>query len=241
LALPQESDAKIGQGGYARFRAHGWYAYCVNHVVVVAASAGGLRAFIELISALPEDFPAPVIIVQHLPPFDFHQSQLREILSHFTSLRVKWIEDGEGLLGGTVYLSPQDVQSRVTQKLTFDISDNVRLLGTRPAADPLFSSLAEVFGRKVVAVVLTGALSDGARGAQCIADAGGRVLAQDEETALFFDMPQATIRRGVVDFVMPPIGIAHALIALTMAPGADSWFRVVRKPELSTDNKVSCS
>jgi two-component system chemotaxis response regulator CheB len=198
---------------------------------VVAASAGGLPALVELLAGLPDDFPAPVIIVQHLPPTNSYQSQLRQILSRSTFLPVKWIEHGEPLCGGTVYLSPQDVQSRVTRKLTFDVTGNVRASGSRPAADPLFSSAAEVFGEDALAIVLTGNLSDGAKGAQRIAEAGGRVLIQDEETAEFFHMPQATLRRGVVDFMLPPSRIASALVALLMAPGADAWFRVVRKPQ----------
>lgn len=76
-----------------------------------------------------------------------------------------------------------------------------------------------------------GCLSDGAKGAQEIAHAGGRVLAQDAETAEFFDMPQATLQKWVVDFMLPPVRIAHALIAFLMAPGADAWFRVA-KPQL---------
>lgn len=206
-----------------------------HKVVVIAASAGGLPAFIELISALPLDFPAPVILVQHLPPVDSYQSQLREILSRFTPLPVKWIEQGEPLRGGTVYLCPQDVQTRVTSEFTFDLFQCRGILGSKPAADPVFSSVAQYFGHDAFAIVLTGLLSDGARGAQQIADAGGRVFVQDEETAPFFDMPQATIRKGVVDFILPPIGIAHALVAFLMVPGADAWFRVWRpNPELAS-------
>lgn len=107
------------------------------------------------------------------------------------------------------------------------ISDSVfQLAAGRPTADPLFSSAALCFGPNVTAIVLTGALSDGADGAFRIAEAGGRVLVQDDKTAPFFDISHAAIRRASVDFVLPPTGIAHALIALLMAPGADAWFRV---------------
>jgi two-component system chemotaxis response regulator CheB len=146
---------------------------------------------------------------------------------------VKWIENGEALRGGTVYLSPADGQSWVTPQFTFECWDNVRALGVRPAADPLFTSVAEVFGRNALAVVLSGRLSDGAKGAQKIAEAGGRVLVQDENSAKYFDMPQAALRRGVVDFKLSPSAIAHALVTLLMAPGADAWFRVVRKAAVS--------
>jgi two-component system chemotaxis response regulator CheB len=197
-------------------------------VVVVAASAGSLHPIIELVSALPSDFPASVVIAQHLPPAVLYESQLREILCRYTSLPVKWIEHGEQLQTGTVYLSPQDAQTRVTSDLIFDVTIGVRESGSRPAADPLFESVAEWFGENALAIILTGCLSDGARGSLKIADAGGRVFVQDEETALFFDMPRAAIRKGIVDFAFPPSGIAHALITLLMAPGASAWFRVTR-------------
>lgn len=201
----------------------------MNPVAVVAASAGGLQSIIELLSALPPSLPASVIIIQHLPPSNFYESKLCEILGHYSPLPVKWIEDGEALRGGTVYLCPQDVQSRVTSSKTFDISEKVRASGIRPAADPLFASAADVFGENVIAIVLTGALSDGAKGAECIARAGGSVFVQDRETALYFDMPRAAIRSGAVHFIMPPVAIAHALTAFAMVPGARAWFRVQRE------------
>lgn len=209
------------------------------YAVVVAASAGGLSALSELLSALPQEFPAPLILVQHLPASDSYQSRLPQILSRFTHLTVKWVEQDESLRAGNVYLAPQDVQTRVTSNLTFDISQNVRRWGARPAADPLFSSVAEVFGRGALAVVLTGVLSDGAIGAQKIAAAGGRVLIQNTETAEFFDMPLATLRKGVVDFMLSPIRIAHTLTALLMAPGADAWFRVVNKLHFATPREAA--
>jgi two-component system chemotaxis response regulator CheB len=99
----------------------------------------------------------------------------------------------------------------------------------RPTADPLFVSAAEQFRERASAAVLTGRLWDGAVGARHIAAAGGRVFAQDKESALMFDMPMATIRLGVVDFILTPSGIAHVLNALMTARGADAWFRV-QKP-----------
>src|SRR5262249_38913462 len=102
----------------------------------------------------------------------------------------------------------------------------VRTIDGRPAADPLFLSAAECFGERVIGVVLSGYLSDGALGSRGIVKAGGRVLVQDETTSLAFDMPRAALRTGTVDFSLPPAGIAHALTAMLMAPGAAAWFRV---------------
>jgi two-component system chemotaxis response regulator CheB len=198
--------------------------------VAVATSAGGLHALVELLSELPADFPAPLIIFQHLPHLDSYQSVLPEILERHCKLPVKWIAHGESISSGAVYVCPQDVQTTVTAAFMFELTTIARVL--RPAADPLFVSVAERFGEDAIGIVLTGSLSDGVVGASKIANAGGRVLAQDEQTALAFGMPRSAIQRGIVDFVLSPTAIAHALIALLMAPGADAWFRVNRDSRL---------
>ena len=200
-----------------------------KNVVVVAASAGGIQALSEFVAALPADFPAPVVIVQHMPSAAFYQSQLCELLKSRTPLSVKWITNGESLRCGTVFLAPQDKQTTISARLKFQLSPITPQSRFRPTADPLFVSAAEHFRERASAVVLTGRLWDGAVGARQIAAAGGRVFAQDKESALMFDMPMAAIRLGVVDFILTPSGIAHALNALMMARGADAWFRV-QKP-----------
>jgi two-component system chemotaxis response regulator CheB len=96
----------------------------------------------------------------------------------------------------------------------------------RPAADPLFASAADVFGARTVGVVLTGTGRDGASGAARIKQQGGRVLAQDASSAQHFAMPSATITTGCVDFVLPLLAIAPALLTLVMAPAAAALFRV---------------
>jgi two-component system chemotaxis response regulator CheB len=206
-------------------------------VVVVAASAGGIEALFEFVTALPVDFPAPVVILQHLPPAASYQSQLRELLKRRTALSVKWITDGEPLRRGTIFLSPQDMQTTISNRQRFRLSVIARSPRFRPAADPLFVSAAKHFREHSVAVVLTGRLSDGAVGARHIAAAGGRVFAQNEESSLMFDMPRAVIRQGVVDFILTPSGIAHALTALMMARGTDAWFQVKKpRPDWFCDN-----
>lgn len=204
-----------------------------SHIVVMAASAGGVETVTEILSKLPPDFPAAIVIAQHLPSAESYLSQLCEVLGRRSKLPVKWIDHGEPLYPGVVYLCPQDMQSRVSRDMTFNLSVAVRTRRSSPLADPLFTSVAEVFGEHALAIVLTGSLSDGACGATAISAAGGRVFAQNQETARFFDMPQAAIRNGVVDFVLSPLAIAHALVALLMVPGAGAWFRVSRVYQVS--------
>jgi two-component system, chemotaxis family, protein-glutamate methylesterase/glutaminase len=193
-------------------------------IVVAAASAGGLQAFIQLISVLPSNFPAAVVLIQHLPPTSVYKSQLRELLKPHSKLPIEWIGDGDEIRPGSVYLAPQDEQVTVTAGSKFATA--CVSPGLRPSADALFCSVADSFSDRAVGIVLTGALSDGANGADRISEEGGRVFAQDRASATAFGMPRATISTGAVDFVLSPTVMAHALIAFLMAPGAASWFRV---------------
>lgn len=216
-SLPSRPEAR----NFSRVRGTGGS----EKIVVVAASEGGLTAFSELISALPPDFPAALVFVQHLPPTSVYQSILRDLLREVSKLPVKWIEHGDYVSGGIVYVAPQDMQARIDGRFRFHLSAEGAL---RPTADPLFTSASERFGPNAIGIVLTGNLQDGAKGACDIVRAGGTVFAQDNETAAVFAMPDAAIRSGAADFILSPKGMAHALVTLLMAPGADAWFRVSR-------------
>lgn len=196
-------------------------------LVTVAASAGGLRPLELFLAGLPFCFPVPVIVVQHLPPRQTYASCLDRVLQRKSKLQVKWAEDGEIPRPGFVYLAPQD-------KLTIldpgdgslRTTDALHGRRARPAADPLFHSAAQCFGSRVIGVVLSGALADGAEGAYAIAGAGGRVLAQSFCTAEYSDMPRAAMMRARIGLAFDPYMLAHAVVSLVMAPGAAEWFRV---------------
>lgn len=195
-------------------------------IVGIAASAGGIPALKELLAALPEDFPCPIVVVQHLCSANQYMSALDQILSTRTRLRVKWAEDGESLRAGYILLAPQDQQIEINPDHKVQLVRAEKVNRVRPAADPLFASIAKHFGKRAVGVILSGALCDGAQGAYEIAAAGGRILVQNRETSLVPDMPAAAIRTGAVHFELTPAMIARALAALVMAPGAAEWFRV---------------
>jgi two-component system chemotaxis response regulator CheB len=197
-------------------------------VIAVAASAGGIQALSKLLVVLPEDFPTPIVVVQHLPQADEYRSVLDVILGRTTSLRVKWAADGERIGPGTVYLAPQDRHLSIDAASSVHLTPGPKINGVRPAADPLFASIAANFGRRAIAIVLSGALSDGAEGAWKIARSGGRVLAQDRASSQCFDMPKATWAGCGVDFMFAPAIIAHTLVNLVMVPGAADWLRVTR-------------
>jgi two-component system chemotaxis response regulator CheB len=193
-------------------------------LVVLAASAGGVKALIGLLGRLPQDFPVPIIVVQHMSPtFD---SQLDQILDRRCRLHVKFAQSGDALVPGTVYLAPRNQHVLIGADRRLRLSHAERVHYTRPAADPLFASAAR-FGPRALAIVLTGKGRDGADGARLMRAAGGVVITQDEVSADAADMPRAA--RGSADVVLPLDVIPSALIALAMDRRARSIFGFPRR------------
>lgn len=188
-----------------------------KHVVALAASAGGLAALTEILSSLSPDFAAPVLVVQHLSPR--HRSQMAEILGRRVRLPVHQVQGGEWIEAGRVYIAPPDHHLLVEADGHLILSDLARVQYVRPSADVLFASLAESWEEGAIAVVLTGTGHDGANGVRAVKRHGGTVIAQDEETAAFFGMPDAAFQTGRVDRVLPLKGIAAALTELTTGTG----------------------
>jgi two-component system, chemotaxis family, protein-glutamate methylesterase/glutaminase len=181
-------------------------------VVALAASAGGLTALSRVLSALPSDFPAAVVVVQHLDPR--HRSLMADILSRRTSLRVKQAEEGDTLTPAMVHIAPPNRHLLVNPDGTLSLSQSELVHFVRPSADLLFESAAASHKDRAIAVVLTGTGSDGAMGVQAIKKMGGTVIVQDEKTSQFFGMPAAAIQTGNADFILPLDEIASALITL---------------------------
>jgi len=200
---------------------------CAFDVVAITASAGGIEALCSLLAVLPKHFPAAVLVVQHLPSRGRFESKLDTVLQRATALHVKWAEEGDCIRPGVVFLAPQDQHMSVDSEKALRLTAGPKIHRTRPAADPLFSSVAAHFGARAIAVVLSGILWDGAEGAWNVARQGGRVLVQDD-SAIFFDMPLATLQAAGVDFMYSPTILAHVLITLVSVPGAADWFRVWR-------------
>jgi len=186
-----------------------------SHLVVVGASAGGIEALSTLVSSLPNDFPAPIVIAQHLDPR--RPSRLEEILARRTKLAVRTVVDHEALRAGVVFVVPADRHVEIT--------DHVMTLrpgtpGSKPSVDRLFSSAAGAFGERLVAVVLSGTGSDGALGARLVHEAGGTVVIQNPATAHFPGMPRS-LAPSTVDVVadLEDIGaLLQAVVAGTYSP-----------------------
>lgn len=203
-------------------------------LVVIAASQGGLEAYREILAGLPEAFPAAVVIMQHRSPRPGHPDWLPGLLARETSLAVQSATHGSRPQPGTVYVAPSCGQLLFGSDGSFVIADPPQLDGADghagravvPRADPLLAAAASAFGPRMIAVVVSGRLRDGAEGVVAVKQAGGRVLVQDQATAQCSGMPAAAIGTGCVDFVLPVGTISRALVTLAMAPGAASWLRV---------------
>src|SRR5262249_25798059 len=183
-------------------------------VVALASSAGGLNALSQVLSALPGDFPAALVVVQHLDPR--HRSLMADILSRRTPLTVKQVATGDSLRAGTVAIAPPDQHLLVNPDGTLTLSHSKMVHFVRPSADLLFESVAASFRDRAIAVVLTGSGSDGTMGVRAIKKMGGTVIAQDAASSEFFGMPGAAIQTGSVDFVLPLGEIPSALVTLVM-------------------------
>lgn len=186
-------------------------------VIAMAASAGGLHALSVILGGLPAGFPAAVAIVMHLSPD--HKSILAELLGRRTHLTVKQAHTGDVLCLGGVFIAPPNHHLFVAQggRLKLSSSAAKKINYARPSAEPLFASVAAIYRRDAIAVVLTGGDGDGSFGVQIIKDHGGKVIAQDRPTSENFSMPETSINTGDVDFILPLDEIAPKLIELVGA------------------------
>jgi two-component system chemotaxis response regulator CheB len=184
-------------------------------LVCIGASTGGPPALKELFEALPGDLPVAILVSQHMPP-SFTGPFARR-LDGAGALRVREAADGDLLGPGVALVAPGSgslvVVARPGGELAVGIEpgsgDRARIV---PSIDRMMESAAQVMGRSLLGVVLTGMGDDGARGVQAIRGAGGATLAESEKTAVIFGMPEAAIRSGAVDEVLPLDAIAAAIV-----------------------------
>jgi two-component system chemotaxis response regulator CheB len=179
-------------------------------VVALGASAGGIGALQRACERLPVDLPLAVCVVLHIPATP--HSLLADIIGRRAKLSVSRARDGEPLRAHHVHVAPPDHHLVVGDghvRLDRGPKEN----GTRPAIDPLFRSVASAYGRRGAAVVLSGALADGAAGAAAVAAAGGRVLVQDPADATVPSMPEAALRAVPGARVLAAGDLAEAIVA----------------------------
>src|SRR5580704_10550223 len=168
-----------------------------TRLVAIGVSTGGPQALQHVLSQLPGDFPATIVVVQHMPE-GFTEMFARR-LDESCSIGVKEAQSGDLLLAGRVLICPGSRHIKVKRLPLGDIvvlSDDPRVNGHRPSVDVLFKSLAEEFGAKGVAVIMTGMGEDGAQSLGLVKAAGGMTIAQSEDSCVVYGMPKAAIERG---------------------------------------------
>ncbi len=171
-------------------------------VIAMAASAGGLQALSVILGGLPADFPAAIAIVMHLSPS--HKSLLAEILTSRSLLEVRQAKTGDILCHSCVFVAPPNQHMSVVKggRIELSSSEAEKVHFARPSAEPLFATVAAVYQKHAIAVVLTGGDGDGSFGVQIIKDQGGMVIAQNRPTSQDFSMPESSIKTGDVDFIL---------------------------------------
>ena len=179
------------------------------HIVCVGASAGGLEALENLFGALPADLGIAFVVVQHLSP-DF-KSHMETLLARHTSMPIHRVENGMQVEPNCIYLIPPKMEMVISgHKLLLTEKAEQRSL-SHPI-DQFLRSLASDIGRYAMGVILSGTGSDGSRGIKDVHDAGGLVMAQDVQSAKFDGMPMNAESTGSVDLVLPPAGMAEAIV-----------------------------
>lgn len=186
-----------------------------KHLVAIGTSTGGPRALHEVVSALPRDFPAPVLIVQHMPA-KFTRS-LAQRLDSFSAVTVVEAEQGMRVAAGHVYIAPGGKHMELDKDArgyAIRLSDHPQRNGHRPSVDVLFESLVPFAELERHAVIMTGMGSDGAKGMKSLSEHGASsTIAESEETCIVYGMPRSAVECGAAQCVLPLQGIASRLIS----------------------------
>jgi two-component system chemotaxis response regulator CheB len=206
-------------------------------VVVVGASAGGVEALRDLVSALPADLPATVLVVLHMPAAS--SGTLARILGRDSSLPVRRAQEGARLERGTVVVAVPDRHLLLTERDGITLSAGPRENGYRPAIDALFRSAAQAAGPRVIGVVLSGALDDGTAGMVAVAARGGLAVVQDPADALYDSMPLHARAAVGTAYVLPATDIGTVLGQLTAEEIAADLSVPAEDPQLRLENAMA--
>ena len=182
-------------------------------LVVIGVSTGGPSALETMLPALPPDFPAPILIVQHMPPI--FTIALAERLNRLCRMPVQQAREGDVVRPGAVWLAPGDSHMEIVSargRHAVKLHQGPLLNSCKPSVDYLFRSAAQSFGASTLALIMTGMGADGFDGAQAVRDAGGTVIAQDQASSAVWGMPGRVARAGLADAIVPLGALAHELV-----------------------------
>jgi two-component system, chemotaxis family, protein-glutamate methylesterase/glutaminase len=188
-------------------------------VIAIGASTGGPPILCRLLQSLPDTFPVPIVIAQHIAPG--FTSGLSDWLKRSSSIKVKVAEAGETLQSGIVYLAPDDKNMSVSIHKRVSLATPQNHKGACPSVSQLFQSVCDSFGAKAVGIILTGMGSDGAVELKRMRDRGAITIAQDEASCVVFGMPAEAIKLGAAVHILSPDKIASMLRDLTESQTAN--------------------
>lgn len=182
-------------------------------IVAIGASTGGPTALSQVLRRLPKEFSVPIMIVQHITPG--FGGAFADWLSGESGLKISVPHSGEPLADGAVYLAPDNTHMGVTARGRIVLTEQSNYNHHKPSINHLFESVAKAYGAEAIGVILTGMGEDGAHGLKEMQLAGGRTVAQDEQTCVVFGMPKVAISLGAADRVVPLEDVAGAILNLS--------------------------
>jgi two-component system chemotaxis response regulator CheB len=180
-------------------------------LIVIGASTGGPKALPEILSRLPRNIPASILIVQHMP--EGFTKSFAERLNWHTSIEVREAVNGDNIGDGTAFIAPGNKHMTIKNNQLI-LTSGPKVNNVRPSVDVLFQNVAKIYGSKCIAVLLTGMGNDGAEGMKDIKNFGGKTIAQNKETCVVYGMPKVAIEKKVVDKVVPLPQIAENILRL---------------------------
>ena len=183
-----------------------------HDIIVIGASAGGVEALKQLVAQLPDNFLGTLFIVLHISPE--YRSLLPQILARLCPLPVVHATDSEAHQPGRIYIAPPD-RHLVVEQGHMRVTRGPKENRFRPSVDVLFRSAARAYGKRVIGVILTGALDDGAAGMFAVQERGGIAVVQDPEDALYPSMPYSAMKAVAVDHCVPISELGSLLVSLT--------------------------
>jgi len=184
-------------------------------LIVIGASAGGIRVLLDVVSRLQADIPAAIMVVVHLPPY--HRTQLPELLSKAGPLPASSAQDGDLIRDGHIYVAPPDHHMLVRDD-RIELNRGPRENRARPAIDPLFRSAARAYRANVAGVILSGMQGDGTVGLMAIKSQGGMTIVQDPQETAYSAMPERAIQYVGVDRIAAAHEIPELLMEFARAP-----------------------
>jgi len=184
-----------------------------DKLVLIGSSTGGPRALLEVLPRLPKNFPAPIAIVQHMPPGPFIKS-ISKRLEADSQINVNEAGNGDRLEPGRALIAPGGYHMLIEQGQVVKLNHGPSVNSVRPSVDVMMSSAAAVYGSNIIGVILTGMGHDGADGMALIKKKGGRTIAEDESTCIVYGMSRSVIENGDADQVVPIERIANEIVKM---------------------------